>query len=48
MIKIETNKDKTELEVKGNIITLKAEATATIDALAMIIAEHEKQINGLY
>lgn len=42
MIKIETNKDKTELEVKGNIITLKAEATATIDALAMVIAEHEK------
>ncbi|WP_195970596.1 hypothetical protein [Clostridium thermobutyricum] len=41
MIKIETKKDKTELEVKGNIIVLKAEATATVDALAMMIAEHE-------
>lgn len=41
MIKIETKKDKTELEVKGNIIVLKAEATATVDTLAMMIAEHE-------
>ena len=41
MIKIETKKDKTELEVKGNIIVLKAEATATVDTLAMMIAERE-------
>ncbi|WP_195970230.1 hypothetical protein [Clostridium thermobutyricum] len=41
MIKIDTNKNKTELEVKGDDITLKAEATATIEVLAMMIAAHE-------